>query len=539
MANLQAKKDQVDVVIVGCGAGGAVMAKELGEAGLRVVVLEAGPRYEPARDYATDQPDFVKRATKVFFVPKDPRQNHYSAGGAEGFVFTRAKGVGGSTLAYQAQVPRFHESDFRVKSEDGVGEDWPLTYADLEPYYTRVEHELGVSGPVGAEANPFDPPRSKPFPNPPHELSCASRIMQRGAAKLGWHWVQIPLAIPTRPWGGRPACIRAGVCGYGCRIRAKSSMDVTYVPKAEATGRVEIRPECMAREIAVGPDGKAKSVIYFDALGVEHEVAARAIVLAGNAVESPRLLLVSSSSRFPNGLANSSGTVGKYFMEHLSTAVTGRFREPLEPWMGPPGGGYMQDFYATNARSGFARGWQIMINQDWSWPQAVAMNNRGWGAAHRGRIRDLVGHSFELSACGEQLPDERNMVALSLDLKDHRGIPAPHITSEHRENDRKMIAAFTQSLVDLFRAAGAEEIFDPEDHKPGTSAHYMGGCRMGKDPRTSVVNAWGRAHDVPNLYVADGSVFVTGAGVNPTLTIAALATRTAEGMVAAFKRGEL
>lgn len=539
MAILQPKKGSIDVVVVGCGAGGAVIAKELGEAGLTVVVLEAGRRYDPVRDYPTDRHDFVKAATKQFFEPKDPRQNVYGAGGAEGFVFTRAKGVGGSTLAYQAQVPRFHESDFRVRSEDGVGEDWPISYADVEPYYTRVEYELGVAGPIGAEANPFDPPRSKPFPNPPHELSCASRFMQKGAKQLGWHWAQIPLAIPTQPWGGRPACIRAGVCGYGCRIRAKSSMDVTYVPKAEATGRVEIRPECMAREITTGPDGRVRSVVYFDALGQEHEIFSRAVVVAGNAVETPRVLLLSASKQFPNGLANSSGTVGRFFMEHLSSAVTGRFHEALEPWSGPPGGGYTQDFYATNPRNSFARGWQIMVNQDWSWPQAVAMNNVGWGKANKARIKDFVGRSFELSACGEQLPDARNRVTLSTTLKDHHGVAAPHITSEHRENDRGMIPAFTQSLIDLFQAAGAVEILAPEDHKPGTSAHYMGGCRMGKDARTSVVNGWCRAHDVPNLYIADGSVFVTSAGVNPSLTIMALATRTAEGMIASFKRGNL
>ncbi|BCA54130.1 putative glucose-methanol-choline oxidoreductase [Nitrospira sp. KM1] len=539
MANLQSRKAPVDVVVVGCGAGGAVVAKELGEAGLKVVVLEAGRRFDPAIDYPTDQHDFVKSATKIFFEPPDPRQNLYSAGGEEGFVFTRAKGVGGSTLAYQAQVPRFHESDFRTRSEDSVGEDWPITYKDLEPYYTRVEYELGVSGPAPGDANPYDPPRSKPFPNPAHELSCASRVMQRGAKKLGWVWVQIPLAIPTQPWGGRPPCIRAGVCGYGCRIRAKSSMDVTYVPKAEATGRVEIKPNCMAREITVGPDGKARSVIYFDSEGAEQEISARAIILAGNAVETPRLLLLSTSKHFPNGLANSSGTVGQYFMEHLSSALTGRFEEPLDPWSGPPGGGYTQHFYATNRDHAFARGWQIMINQDWSWPQAVAMNNPGWGSAHKARVKNLIGRSFELSACGEQLPDVRNRVTLSATLKDHRGIPAPHITSEHRENDRNMIPAFTKSLKELFQAAGAREIFEPEDHKPGTSAHYMGGCRMGMNAGTSVVDRWCRTHDVSNLFVADGSVFVTGAGANPSLTIMALANRTADGMIASFKRGEL
>ena len=180
-----------------------------------------------------------------------------------------------------------------------------------------------------------------------------------------------------------------------------------------------------------------------------------------------------------------------------------------------------------------------MINQDWSWPQAVGMRHQGWGSAHRKRIRELVGHTFQLSACGEQLPDERNMVTLSKELKDHRAVPAPHITSEYRENDRKMVSAFTKSVVSLFQAAGAAEIFEPEDHQPGTSAHYMGGCRMGKDPRTSVVDSWCRTHDVSNLFIADGSVFVTSAPANPALTIMALAARTADGIIARFKRGEL
>lgn len=539
MANLKQKVESVDVVIVGCGAGGAVIAKELGEAGVSVVVLEAGRRFDPVRDYPTDQQDFVAKAAKMFFESKDRRQDVYTAGGADGYGYVRAKGVGGSTLAYHAQTPRFHESDFRMRSQDGVGDDWPISYSDLEPYYTRVEYELGVSGPGGAEANPFEPPRSKPFPTPPHELSCASRLMQQGARKLGLHWVQIPLAIPTIPWGGRPSCARAGVCGYGCRIKAKSSMDVTYVPKAEATGRVEIRPECLAREIVMGQDGRARSVIYFDGAGEEHEITGRAVVVAGNAIETPRLLLLSTSEQFPNGLANSSGLVGKYLMEHLASLIGGRFQDPLDPWMGPPGGGLMQDFYETDKRNSFVRGWQVMPNQDWSWPQAFGLHKPGWGKAHKARIKQLVAHSFEINSCGEQLADVRNYVALSPEVKDHRGMPAPHIVSEFRENDRVMLKAMDKCVKDLMEAAGAVELIDYTPLIPGESAHYMGTCRMGTDPRKSVVNEWCRAHDVPNLFVADGSVFVTSASANPTLTIAALAMRTAEGMIGAFKRGDL
>lgn len=536
MANLQPKREYVDVVIIGCGAGGGVCAKELGEAGLSVVVLEVGKRYDPATDYQTDKNDFV--AKWDVFKPEDPRRDHYTSGGTQNFHYWRVKGVGGSTLAYWAVTPRFHESDFRTRTEDGVGEDWPLTYQDLEPYYTKVEYELGVSGPSGSEANPFDPPRSKPFPTPAHEISCSARMLQRGAAKLGLHLVQCPLAIPTRSWGGRAACMRAGVCGIGCKIKAKSSIDVTYVPKAEATGRVQILTQCQAREITVGQDGRARSVIFFDSTGKERELFGRAIVVAGNAVETPRLLLMSTSSRFPQGLANSNGLVGKYFMDHLNMPMTAVFPDWLEPWRGPMAGGCLQDFYATDKRNGFARGWMTEVNNGFQWPLAVAWEEKGWGAEHKSRMKQIFGHKIGLATIGEQLPDIRNQVRLDPDQKDHLGLPVPLIINEHRDNDQAMLKAIKRHLHDLLAASGATEVSLME-YGPGRSLHYMGGCRMGTDPRNSVVNPWCATHDVSNLFIGDGSVFVTGAAVNPTLTIAAIATRTAEGMVSAFKRGEL
>src|SRR5262245_2462770 len=240
MANLQPQKEGIDVVVIGSGAGGGVVAKELGEAGLNVVVLEGGRRYVPNVDYLTDRPDFEMVACKVF-DPEDPRRNLYTS--TSYFDYVRAKGVGGSTLIYVAVSPRFHESDFRTRTEDGVGEDWPLTYAELEPYYARVEHELGVSGPGGMDANPFDPPRSTSFPTAPHPFTPASRLIKRGTDKLGLHLVREPVAIPTSDWNGRPACIHASTCSLGCRIAAKSNIDVTYVPKAEATGPAEIRSD--------------------------------------------------------------------------------------------------------------------------------------------------------------------------------------------------------------------------------------------------------------------------------------------------------
>jgi choline dehydrogenase-like flavoprotein len=537
MSNLHLNRETTDVVIVGCGAGGGVIAKELGEAGLSVVVLEAGKRFNPSSDYYTDRRDFEVVGRRVF-APDDPRRDRYTSGGTRGFDYGRVKGVGGSTLAYLAIVPRFHESDFRVRSEDGVADDWPITYADLEPYYTRVEYELGVSGADGLGGNPFDPPRSQPFPTPPHEFNCASRRVKRGADKLGLHLVPAPLAIPTISWGGRPGCVRAGVCALGCKMMVKSSIDVTYVPKAEATGRVEIRPQCMAREITIGRDGKARSVVYFDAAGREHEIKARAIVMAGNAVETPRLLLMSTSGRFPNGLANSSDLVGKYFTEHLNVYTHGLFSDRIDPWRGPMAGGIIQDFYATDKRHSFVRGWTVEVNNSSQWPLSVARDVPGWGAAHKARTKELFAHRVTLDTVGEQLPDVHNHVTLDPSVKDNLGLPVPRLLNEARENDWAMITAIKACLRQIFEAAGAIEVRNPK-YVPGWSSHYLGTCRMGTDPATSVVNAWGRTHDVPNLFIGDGSVFVTGASVNPSLTIMALATRTAEGITAAFKRGEL
>ncbi|MDR7543854.1 MAG: GMC family oxidoreductase [Armatimonadota bacterium] len=527
--------EQVDVVVVGCGAGGGVVAKELGEAGLSVLVVEAGRRFDAAADYAGDRVDF--ETSPGAFESPDPRRDRYTNGGAMGFEYVRVRGVGGSTLAYGAVALRLHESDFATRTRDGVADDWPITYDDLEPYYTAVEYELGVAGPRGAMANPFDPPRSLPYPTPPHEFNEAGRLVKQAARRLGLHMVPVPLAIPTRTWEGRPACTNAGACLIGCKIMAKSSVDVTFVRKAEATGRVEIRPQCQAVQVTVDRMGRARSVVYVDGQGQERQVAGRAIVLAANAVETPRLLLLSRSSRFPQGLANSSGLVGKYFTEHLSVFRWGVIGQRVDAWHGPVINGMMQDFYETDGRNGFARGWTVVLDNNRQWPVAVARSVPGWGAAHKARVQELFGHLIGLATVGEQLPDARNYVALDPTVRDHLGLPVPHIVNEPRENDRAMLAAMSRVLEEILRATGATEIWDAE-YTPGGSTHYLGTCRMGVDARTSVVDPWCRTHDVPNLFIADGSVFVTGGGVNPALTIMALAMRTAAGIVEAFRRGE-
>jgi len=517
---------------------GGETLRELAEAGLSVVIIEAGRRFNPFIDYPTDRPEFELTDGRVFDDPNNYRRDLYTLGGSDSFNYNRAKDVGGSTIKYVAVSPRFHEADFRVRTEDGVADDWPTRDEDLEPFYTRVEYELGVSGPSGSEINPFDSPRSKPYPTPPHRFNLASQAIKRGADRLGLHMVREPDAIPSVEWNGRPACINAGTCTLGCAIAVKSSMDDTYIRSAERTGRVEIRSEGMAYRVTVAPDGKARSVIYFDRVGKEHEIEARAIVLAGNAVETPRLLLLSESGMFPDGLANSSGLVGKYFMEHPYVLASGVFSERLDPWRGPPTGGMIQDYYATNKANAFARGWTILVANGRHLLLSIAEQVPGWGAEHKRRMERLFAHTVRLISVGEQLPDVRNQVTLDPIVKDQFGLPVPRLTNESRENDRAMIKAIQASLKEILEAAGATEILRNE-FRPGESSHSFGTCRMGSDSKSSVVNAWGRTHDVPNLFIADGSVFVTGAAVNPALTISALATRTAAGMVEAFRRGEL
>jgi len=528
------KPDPVDVCVIGAGAAGAVVAKKLGEAGFRVVVLEAGPRFNPARDYPTRQHDF-EVAGPALFKPKDPRRDLYTWGGAQWFHFSRIKGVGGSTLVYTGISRRFHVSDFRVRSIDGVADDWPITYEDLAPYYDEVERELGVAGQAGA---PGEAPRG-PYPLPPFGFNCASKTIQRGAQKLGWVLWPSPLAINSVPYDGRPACVRCGATTVtGCPIGAKGTADVTYIRKAEATGRVEVRPLCTAREITVDAQGRARSVIYFDPDGEEQEQVARLVVLAANAVESPRLLLLSKSSLFPQGLANSSGLVGKYFTEHLAVFTNAVFEQRIDPWRGPHAGGMIEHFYETRPEHDFVRGWTFEVNNGWFWPYSTARKIPGWGQPHKDAMRRLFGRMVSIATVGEQLPNINNTVTLDPKVVDNYGVPVPRITNTLGDNDRAMIKAIKARVVELLEAAGAVEIGEPT-HKPGGSSHYLGTCRMGDDPQSSVVNRWCQSHDVPNLFVVDSSCFVTGGAANPCLTIQALAARSADYMIEQAKRGEL
>jgi choline dehydrogenase-like flavoprotein len=531
-----AKLGKVEACIIGSGAAGGVVAKELGERGVSVVVLEAGRRFDPLEDYSGTASNDWERA-EDWSKFRVPAMGTYVKGSKEyPLTIHQAFGVGGTTLIYLAYHPRMLPDDFRIYTLDGVGADWPITYEDLAPYYRKVELELGVSGQSG---DPWSPP-IEPYPNPPFEFSYANKILKRGFDKLGIRVWQMPRAILSRPFDGRPACIGAGTCASGCLTKAKSSVDVTYIPKAEATGRVEVRPESVVIRIEVDAGGKAKSVIYVDKDGLEHEQEAEVIIVSAGAVQSPRLLLASKSSRFPDGLANSSGLVGKYFMEHVAVRSTALFPERLDPFRGIPGGAYSRDFAHTASTNAFARGWKLSMTHGYVRGPASMADYfvPGWGASHKDYMRRNFGHLAGVTAGGEQLPDERNRVELDPEVVDDYGVPVPRITLEPRENDKLMLVAMEKQVREIVEAAGATEILRMH-YKPGATSHYGGTCRMGDNPATSVLNSFCQSYDVPNLFVVDGSCLVTIGTSNPAPTIQAIATRAAEYIAEEGRKGNL
>lgn len=500
---------EFDVCIIGCGAGGAVLAKELAEGGLSVIALDEGPRYDPFKDFRNDEIYAMRLFDKARLVLK----------GNDPLKLFMVKAVGGGTVHYTAISTRFHPSDFKVRSLDGVAEDWPISYEDLEPYYDKVEKILGVSG---SNTNPFDAPRG-PYPLPPHEFNVNSRVVAAGAKKLGLHPVPAPLAIISRPYDGRFACNQCGFCFEGCQMTSKSSTDIVYVPKAEARGAV-ILPNSKALRLEVNRKGLVESVVYIDSSGAERRQKAKLFAVACNAVNTPRLLLNSTSPLFPDGLANGSGLVGKHFMHNTIAAVFGRFEQKINSYKGLPQGLIIQDFYETDPRRGFARGYTM----ETFYAGPVALANGFMGNAWGEELMDFMSGYAYMAALflnGEDLPDERNRVELDPEARDEHGMPLPRVTYSYGENELKLRAHSIQKAKEIMEAAGAVKTYG----SPGRgTAHLMGTCRMGLDPKSSVVNSFGQSHEVKNLFICDGSVFVTSSGGNPTLTIQALATRTAD-----------
>ena len=444
--------------------------------------------------------------------------------------------VGGSTIHWGAHFPRLHPSDFRMRSLDGVGDDWPLTYDELVAHYDVNDGLTGISGLAGDPANP---PRSR-RQMPPVPIGRGAHRVAMAFDELGWHWWPVDAAINTTSYDGRGACNNCGPCDLGCPLQARSSTDVTYWPKALRRG-VEVRTRSRVRQVTVSPDGRrATGVVYRDVAGSERHQPADVVVLAGNGVGTARLLLLSAGPHHRDGLGNSSGLLGRRLMHHPTGMVTGVFDEPLEGYRGPFAVSiYSQEFYDSDPARGFARGYQMQVIRSDA-PLGTALGGYltpvPWGEGHQEEFLTRFGRTASLTVTAEDLPDEDNRVALDPDLTDTDGIPAPRVSYRVDDNATAMIEHGIARASEVLATAGARRIL-PQPLVGGAGFHLLGTARMGEDAATSVTDRWGRLHDVENLFVADGSVFVTAGALNPTSTIQALALRTAERIAALGRRG--
>jgi len=551
-----------DVVVVGSGAGGGTAAWALAEAGLRVLLLEAGPAYAPEKDYRLARPDWESshfpakvevsgRQTAAPLQRLDRRWDHLRswnhvrgrvvAGDRRRFAgYSHVVGLGGSTLHFVGEAHRLNPAAMKMKTRFGVAADWPLDYAALDPYYTRIEQVIGVAGAL-------DPtrPRSRRLPLPAHPLSYASQKLREGARKLGLGWVPNSLAALSTPYDGRPGCNYCAGCTRGCPRRDKGSVDVTLLRRASANGRCEIRTACTVTRVEGGPGDRVTGVQYRDDDGASHLAAARAVVLAAGAVETPRLLMLSENTHAKAGLANESGEVGRNFMETVRWYSAALHPEPLGSQRGLPSDSICWDFNAPDAvprTIGGCRFSPATAESDLLGPISYAQRVvKGFGRGHQERVRDALGRVLAVGAIGESLPSAGSFIDMDPEAKDTHQLPRARIHSHLEDTELVRLSFMAKTCRELLQAAGATEVFE----EAGTwdvflATHVFGTCRMGLDPDSSVVDPYGRNHRWKNLFIADASVFPSsGGGEAPSLTIEALALRTAEHLRALATRREL
>jgi choline dehydrogenase-like flavoprotein len=536
----------VDFVVIGAGAAGGIIAKELSTAGFEVVVLEQGP-YLKESDFNHDEIKHMFQSALSNDWKKQPntfrRTNKQKARVQPAIIYGRM--VGGGTAHFTANYWRFHEIDFVERSKlgpiSGSGfEDWPITYAELEPYYTKAEQELGISGQPG----PFDAWRSKSYPLPPVPIKSSGALLEKGARKLGWHAQPAPMAILSQPYRGRSACSHCGFCEfYGCEVKAKSSTLASVIPEAEETGHCEIRPNSYVRRIETDKPGRVTGVIYFDENKAEIFQKAKAVVLCANGAETARLLLLSKSAGFPNGLANGNGLVGKYLMFNSGAAAGAVFEHELNEFKSVAVTRILHDFYDTDPKRGFYGGGGIDFRYDVN-PIGYALGSLPpgsprWGVEYKKALKEYFTRSVIALAHATSLPMERNTVTLDDVAKDAWGLPAMRITYKDHPDDLKISKFLLDRGMELLEAAGAQKKWAYPVGEQSFGFHLLGTCRMGNDPKKSVVNKYHRAHDVSNLFICDGSSFVTSGRGQPTCTIQALAYRAADNIVRMAKSGEI
>ena len=541
-------RDEVDFVVIGSGAAGGTMARELSQAGFTVVVLEQGP-YRRAADVSHDElaismevelqgdePQTFRVTADDEAQPKaDPlHPAHY------------ARTVGGSSSHFTANYWRFRPIDFNERSVIGAISgtalaDWPISYEELEPYYTKVDWEVGVSGVPG----PNDPARSRPYPHPPLPVKSSGVLFERGAKKLGFAPHVAPMAILSEPRPGRSACAHCGACmGYMCEMNAKSSTMATMIPEAEATGRCEIRAESTVHRIELNEAGRVRDVVYFDRDGAVQAQAAKAVVLCANGAETPRILFMSESSRFPQGLSNGSGMVGKHLMFNGGSLVNAWFEEPLNEFKSQAVTRICTDWWDTDPKRGFYGGGGLDGRQIYNGPLLFALagmpqDHPQWGLEYRRALAHQFNRSMQVLSHTTSLPLETNTVTLDPGLKDRFGRPVLRITYKDHPDDLAMMRYLQDRGAEIMEAAGATRVWKEPVNGQNVGFHLLGTCRMGNDPATSVVDKYHRSHEVPNLFICDGSSLVTSGRGQPTMTIQALAFRAAEHIVGFAKRGEI
>jgi choline dehydrogenase-like flavoprotein len=512
-----ADTDEVDLVVVGCGAGGSVLLQRLARQGWRVVGLDAGPFWDPDADWVSDE------AGSHHLYWTEPRVIDGSDPVPLGSN-NSGRGVGGSMVHYAGYTPRFHPSDFSTFTDDGVGADWPIGYPDLKPYYADIEAELPVAG----EHWPWGDPHS--YPHRPHPVGGNGEIFLRGARAAGITAKVGPVAIANGRFGNRPHCIYRGFCLQGCKVNAKASPLITHIPDALARG-AEVRADAMVTSIEVDERTGRVTGVHYVSGGVPHYQRAAAVAIAGYSIETPRLLLNSASRRFPDGLCNDFDQVGRYLMVQGAPQTAGRFDAEVRMYKAPPPEVSSEEFYETDPAQPYQRGFSIQTISPLpiTWAEHVAAQGH-WGAALREYMSDYV-HWSCLGALCEFLPRPGNRVTLA-DERDRHGLPVARFSYSQCDNDRQLMRAARAVMEQILHAAGADEVITINRY-----AHLVGGARMAADERHGVVDRDCRSFAVPNLYITDGSVLPTQGSANPALTIMAVAARAADQMAAGAGSG--